>query len=155
MAETQGNGNGHGYVGTRTIRPDGMDKVTGRARFGADFSLPGQLIGRVLRSPHPHARIVHLDVSAARRVPGVHAVLTGADLPRGLVGIRIRDMPLLARDRVRYIGERVHFRPVCPVWDNPAQVRSCVHHGTQEARCRDCHRVPHPLARGQHRLAPD
>jgi CO/xanthine dehydrogenase Mo-binding subunit len=81
MAETQGNGNGHGYVGTRTIRPDGMDKVTGRARFGADFSLPGQLIGRVLRSPHPHARIVKIDTSKAEALPGVKAVITRDDFP--------------------------------------------------------------------------
>ena len=44
-------------IGTRPVRPDGADKVTGRAKFGADFSLPGQLVGKVLRSPHPHARI--------------------------------------------------------------------------------------------------
>src|SRR4029453_7347130 len=72
MAENGTNGiNGHGYVGTRTIRPDGVDKVTGRARFGADFNLPGQLIGRVLRSPHPHARIVKIDTSKAEALPGV------------------------------------------------------------------------------------
>ena len=53
------------WIGTRPDRPDGADKVTGRARFGADFNLPGQLIGRVLRSPHPHARIVRIDTSKA------------------------------------------------------------------------------------------
>ncbi len=58
------------YVGTRTVRPDGHDKVTGRARFGADFSLPGQLVGRVLRSPHAHARIVSIDTSRPRHSPG-------------------------------------------------------------------------------------
>ena len=52
-------------IGTRPIRPDGIDKVTGRARFGADYSLPGQLVGKVLRSPHPHARIKKIDISAA------------------------------------------------------------------------------------------
>src|SRR5947209_18914602 len=75
MAET----NGHTYVGTRTIRPDGVDKVTGRARFGADFDLPGQLIGRVLRSPHPHARIVSIDTAKAEALPGVKAVITRDD----------------------------------------------------------------------------
>src|SRR6201982_2002814 len=80
MAENGTNGtNGQGYVGTRTIRPDGMDKVTGRARFGADFSLPGQLVGRVLRSPHPHARIVKIDTSKAEALPGVKAVITRDD----------------------------------------------------------------------------
>jgi len=61
MGETLTNGHTQNYIGTRTIRPDGVDKVTGRARFGADFNLPGQLIGRVLRSPHPHARIIAID----------------------------------------------------------------------------------------------
>ena len=81
MAETNGHSqaNGQHYVGTRTIRPDGVDKVTGRARFGADFNLPGQLIGRVLRSPHPHARIVSIDTSKAEALPGVKAVVTRAD----------------------------------------------------------------------------
>ena len=63
MAEANGHSqtNGKHYIGTRQIRPDGVDKVTGRARFGADYNLPGQLIGRVLRSPHAHARIVSID----------------------------------------------------------------------------------------------
>jgi len=68
-------------VGTRVNRPDGVDKVTGRARFGADMSAPGMLIGRVLRSPHPHARIVSIDTSAAEALDGVHAVVTRADFP--------------------------------------------------------------------------
>ena len=53
-------------VGTRPLRPDGVDKVTGRARYGADFNMPGQLVARVLRSPHAHARIVSIDASDAR-----------------------------------------------------------------------------------------
>ena len=60
-------------VGTRPLRPDGVDKVTGRARFGADYSLPGQLIGKVLRSPHAHARIKSIDTSKALALPGVKA----------------------------------------------------------------------------------
>src|SRR5258705_13105978 len=76
---TTTSGHGQGVVGTRTIRPDGIDKVTGRARFGADFNLPGQLIGRVLRSPHAHARIVSIDTSKAEALPGVKAVITRAD----------------------------------------------------------------------------
>src|SRR2546422_2825434 len=79
MAETVTNGQSQTYVGTRTIRPDGVDKVTGRARFGADFNLPGQLIGRVLRSPHPHARIISIDTSRAEALPGVKAVITRDD----------------------------------------------------------------------------
>src|SRR5262245_54812328 len=82
MAETNGGSNGSSqYVGTRTIRPDGVDKVTGRARFGADFNLPGQLVGRVLRSPHPHARIVSIDTAKAEKLPGVKAVITRDDFP--------------------------------------------------------------------------
>ena len=61
-------------VGTRPVRPDGVDKVTGRARFGADYNLPGQLHGKVLRSPHAHAKLVSVDVSKAEKLPGVKAV---------------------------------------------------------------------------------
>ncbi|MEQ9260873.1 MAG: xanthine dehydrogenase family protein molybdopterin-binding subunit [Roseovarius sp.] len=68
-------------VGTRVARPDGIDKVTGRARFGADMSAPGMLVGLVLRSPHPHARIRSIDASAAEALEGVHAVVTRADFP--------------------------------------------------------------------------
>ena len=68
-------------VGTRPLRPDGFDKVTGRARYGADFNMPGQLVGRILRSPHAHARIVSIDTSKALALRGVKAVITAADLP--------------------------------------------------------------------------
>ncbi len=68
-------------VGTRPIRPDGVDKVTGRARYGADFNMPGQLVGRILRSPHAHARIRRIDTSKAETLKGVKAVITAADLP--------------------------------------------------------------------------
>ena len=61
---------GYKWVGTRPIRPDGLDKVTGKARFGADLMLPGMLEGAVLRSPHAHARIVSIDTEAASRCPG-------------------------------------------------------------------------------------
>ena len=68
-------------IGTRPIRHDGIDKVTGRARYGADIAFPGMLHGKVLRSPHAHARIVSIDVSRARALAGVKAIVTGADLP--------------------------------------------------------------------------
>ena len=68
-------------VGTRPLRPDGIDKVTGRARYGADISAPGMLIGMALRSPHAHARIISIDTSAAVVIPGVKAVITRADFP--------------------------------------------------------------------------
>src|SRR6476469_3859065 len=69
------------WIGQRTIRPDGMDKVTGRAQFGGDLVLPGMLAGRVLRSPHAHARIRSMDTSKAAALPGAKAVVTSADLP--------------------------------------------------------------------------
>jgi len=71
-------------VGTRPLRPDGVEKVTGRARFAADYNLPGQLIGKVLRSPHAHARVKSIDTSKAEALPGVKAVVTRddfADMP--------------------------------------------------------------------------
>ncbi|RWC92601.1 MAG: xanthine dehydrogenase family protein molybdopterin-binding subunit [Mesorhizobium sp.] len=68
-------------VGTRPIRPDGVDKVTGRARYGADFNMAGQLVGRVLRSPHAHAIIRKIDTSKAEKLAGVKAVITAKDLP--------------------------------------------------------------------------
>ncbi len=68
-------------VGTRPIRPDGVDKVIGRATFGADMVMPGMLWGRVKRSPHAHARIVSIDTSKAAALPGVKAVVTAADFP--------------------------------------------------------------------------
>jgi CO/xanthine dehydrogenase Mo-binding subunit len=68
-------------VGTRPIRPDGVDKVTGRARYGADFNMAGQLVGRILRSPHAHAKIRKIDTSKAEKLAGVKAVITAADLP--------------------------------------------------------------------------
>ena len=73
-------------VGQRPIRPDGVDKVTGRAQFGADFHLPGMLVGRIKRSPHAHARIVSIDTSAAEKLPGVKAVVTSADFDAGAAG---------------------------------------------------------------------
>ena len=68
-------------VGTRPIRPDGLDKVTGRARYSADIHLPGMLHGKLLRSPHAHARIRSIDCSRAMELPGVKAVVTAADMP--------------------------------------------------------------------------
>ena len=69
-------------LGTRPIRPDGLDKVTGRALFSDDLFLPDMIHGRILRSPHAHAKIKSIDTSAATALPGVRAVVTGADFPR-------------------------------------------------------------------------
>src|SRR5207253_1586611 len=68
-------------VGTRPIRHDGADKVTGRALYGADYQTAGLLHGFILRSPHAHARILRVDTSKAAAFPGVKAVVTAADLP--------------------------------------------------------------------------
>ena len=68
-------------VGTRPIRHDGTDKVTGRAKYGADFQAAGMLFGKVLRSPHAHARIKSIDTSQALAVAGVKAIITGQDMP--------------------------------------------------------------------------
>lgn len=68
-------------VGSRPVRPDGVPKVTGQAQYGADYALPGMLWGKILRSPHAHARIRSINTSKAAALPGVKAVMTGADLP--------------------------------------------------------------------------
>ena len=70
-----------GGIGVHTPLIDGFDKVTGRARYTADIAAPGALVGRILRSPHPHARIVSIDTAAAQALPGVQAVCTGEDTP--------------------------------------------------------------------------
>ncbi len=97
------------YVGTRPVRHDGLDKVTGRARFAADMNLPGQLVGKVLRSPHPHARICSIDTSAAEAIAGVKAVITAADFPEINPSTRNYDLlvNLMARDKVFYVGHPV------------------------------------------------
>jgi len=69
------------WVGTRPVRPDGVPKVTGLAQYGADLAMPGMLVGRILRSPHAHARIRSIDTSKAAALPGVKAVVTSADFP--------------------------------------------------------------------------
>ena len=108
---------GYKWVGTRPVRHDGLDKVTGRARFGADFATAAMLEGAVLRSPHAHARILSIDLAEASAVPGVKAIITGADLPDvpdelgtgGEGGINFRDLSrnILARGKVLYEGHPV------------------------------------------------
>ena len=71
----------YSVVGTSVTRDEGPDKVSGGAKYPADMAVPGTLSGKILRSPFPHARIISIDTSKARAFPGVHAVLTGADLP--------------------------------------------------------------------------
>ncbi|MCH2527368.1 MAG: xanthine dehydrogenase family protein molybdopterin-binding subunit [Dehalococcoidia bacterium] len=105
-------------VGTRPIRPDGADKVTGKARYAADTNLPGLLFGRVLRSPHAHARIKSIDTSKAAALPGVRAVVTSADIvePTGraselsegaMVNYKFLSNNVLATDKALYKGHAI------------------------------------------------
>jgi len=100
------------WVGSRSVRPDGLDKVTGKAQFGADLKLPNMLEGAVARSPHAHARIVSIDTSAAEAMAGVHAVITAADLPDlADAGSKTDDIfmseKILARSKVLWEGHPV------------------------------------------------
>ena len=92
------------HIGQRTIRPDGYDKVTGRANYAADLALPGMIWAKVLRSPHAHARIVSIDISKAEALPDVMAVATHADIPNqadpGAINI-------LAKDKALYHGHAI------------------------------------------------
>jgi CO/xanthine dehydrogenase Mo-binding subunit len=104
-------------VGTRPVRPDGVEKVTGRAQFGADMRMAGMLWGKVLRSPHAHARIVSIDTSKAQKLPGVKAVITSKDFPHipseeAFVGegpMNFRDLArnCMAWDKALYEGHAI------------------------------------------------
>src|SRR3990172_6624616 len=94
-------------IGKSVPRLEGAEKVDGRTRYAADIDLPGALWARLLRSPLPHARILSVDTSKAARLAGVRAVISGPDIPPVLTGLRMKDMPVLARERVRYVGEPV------------------------------------------------
>ena len=104
-------------IGTRPVRHDGVDKVTGRARYGADTELTGMLNAAMLRSPHAHANIKSIDTSKAEALPGVRAVLTNADLPEqgdrivelgeGAVNMRHLNANVLAKEKVLYKGHAI------------------------------------------------
>ena len=95
-------------VGKRPVRHDGADKVTGKARYGADMVLPGMLYGAILRSPHAHARILHIDTGRAEGDPAVKAVVTAADFPDpGPAPGSFQLLNLMARDKVHYKGHAV------------------------------------------------
>jgi CO/xanthine dehydrogenase Mo-binding subunit len=127
-----------GRIGESLVREDGAPKVKGEFAYSSDLNAPGMLWGHTVRSPHAHARVVSVDVSAAVKMPGVHAVLTHEDVPgEKRYGLEFRDQPVLAIDRVRYHGEpvalvaadhpeqarraaeaiRVHYEPLEPVTD--------------------------------------
>ncbi len=110
--DRHGSGPPHGdafrVVGRPGRKVDGLAKATGEALYADDLALPGMLHGKTLRSPHAHARIRAVDVSAARALPGVHAVITGADLPTAYGVIPwTQDETALAVDRVRFVGDPV------------------------------------------------
>ena len=105
------------WVGTRPIRPDGVPKVTGKAMYAADYTMPGAIVGKILRSPHAHARIRRLDTSKAERLPGVKAVITAKDVPeqkfeyvgpeRVAVNFWHVTRNVMAREKVLYEGHAV------------------------------------------------
>src|SRR5215472_13448474 len=105
------------WIGQRTIRPDGVDKVTGRAAFAADTTMPGMIWGKILRSPHPHARIKSINTAKAEALPGVKAVVTSRDIvdfpiEKGAVMLGIQDMRwmcrnVMARDKALFPGHPV------------------------------------------------
>ena len=114
----------YSVIGERKPRIDGAAKATGEARYSDDLTFPGMLCGKILRSPHPHARIVHIDTSRAKCLPGVKAVITGKDTPgipygvidtdrylpphmKEKVPIYPNDKYSLAIEKVRYIGDEV------------------------------------------------
>src|SRR5579863_5203350 len=104
-------------IGTRPIRPDGFDKVTGRALYGADYALPGMLHGCVLRSPYAHARVKSINIAKALKHPGVKAIVTAEDFPevKGvmaqvgelIVNTHYLSLNLMAHDKVLYDGHAV------------------------------------------------
>ena len=108
----------YNVVGTRPIRHDGADKVMGRARYAADIHLPGMLHGKILRSPHAHARINKIDATRALALAGVEAVVTGMDLPE--ISAEVADLEeganvnygfysrnVLAREKALYLGHAI------------------------------------------------
>jgi len=126
------------YIGKTVRRIDAPSKVSGKLKYAGDMTMPDMLQVQVLRSPHAHARIVSIDTSAAEAMDGVEGVITSADVPgEDGFGVFVNDQPIMARDKVRYIGEavaavaaedpltarralaaiRVEYEPLPPVFD--------------------------------------
>src|SRR5882762_6789949 len=108
------------WIGKRTPRPDGADKVTGRAAYAADTNMPGMIWGKVLRSPHAHARIKSIDTSKAEALPGVEAVMTAKDIidfpiAKGPVMLGIQDMRWMCRNVMARDKALFHGHPVAAV----------------------------------------
>ena len=117
VKQSKGNGRELKWVGTRAVRPDGVDKVTGRAKYGADIHVANMLVGKVLRSPHAHAHIKSIDTSKAQALAGVKAVVTRDDFPEmpwefspmGELLVNYNDMScnVMAREKALYEGHAV------------------------------------------------
>ncbi len=109
----------HKWIGARTIRPDGADKVTGRAQYSADLAMPGMVWGKILRSPHAHAVIKSIDTSRAEALPGVKAVVTAKDfVPFPVdkpVPLGIQDMRWMARNMLAHEKALFHGHPIAAV----------------------------------------
>jgi len=95
------------FIGKRIPVIDAAEKVTGEAKYTADLKFPRMLYGKILRSPHPHAKILNIDTSRAQKIPGVKAVVTAEQTPKKKVGTFVADQCFMAVDKVRYIGEEV------------------------------------------------
>ena len=133
-------------VGESVRRPDGEPKVQGTFVYSSDLRAQGMLWGSTVRSPHPYARIVTIDPSEARAMPGVRAVLTHEDVPgKNVYGLEIEDQPVLASDFVRYWGEAVALVAA----DHPEQARRAA----QKVRVE--YEVSRPLTIAEEALSPD
>jgi CO/xanthine dehydrogenase Mo-binding subunit len=118
MATTSKSSNNYKVIGTRPVRHDGVDKVTGRAKYGADVHMVNMLHGRILRSPHAHARIKSIDTSKAEKLEGVVKIITAKDLPQApdemvslgegpMVNLKFLTMNILAQDKALYKGHAI------------------------------------------------
>jgi xanthine dehydrogenase D subunit len=135
-----------GKVGESVPRPDGPSKARGDFPYSSDLQVDGMLWGVTVRSPHPYARIKSIDTTAARAMPGVHAVLTHQDVPGTLLyGLEIADQPVLAVDVVRYWGEAVALVAA----DHPEQARAAAE------KVRVDYEVLEPLTVPERALSPD
>jgi CO/xanthine dehydrogenase Mo-binding subunit/aerobic-type carbon monoxide dehydrogenase small subunit (CoxS/CutS family) len=133
------------YIGKNVRRIDAPSKVSGALRYAGDMTMPGMLHVHVLRSPHAHAKILSIDTSAAAAMPGVEGVITCDDVPgEDNFGVFVHDQPVMARGKVRYVGEavaavaaedaltarraaaaiKVHYEPLPAVFDADAALKS-------------------------------
>src|SRR6266850_8493466 len=98
-------------IGSSPARMGGVERVVGKGVYGIDLMLKDQLHGAILRSQYAHAKIVSIDTSEAQKIPGVHAVVTAADAPNVRYGRSYFDRHILARDKVRFMGDPVAAFP--------------------------------------------